>query len=43
MSAAAPSRFLPGLPSGRAVGVAILVMIAGFAVLGPVLVPGDPF
>lgn len=43
MSAAAPSRFLPGLPSGRAVGVAILAMIAGFAVLGPVLVPGDPF
>ncbi|WP_071796724.1 ABC transporter permease [Natronohydrobacter thiooxidans] len=30
-------------PMGRIIGAAILAVIAGFALLGPVLVPGDPF
>lgn len=30
-------------PMGRIIGAAILAVMAGFALLGPVLVPGDPF
>lgn len=30
------------LPLGRALGAAILVLVAGFALLGPLAVPGDP-
>ncbi len=30
-------------PSGRIIGAAILTLIAAFAILGPVIVPGSPF
>lgn len=30
-------------PSGRIIGAAILALIAAFAILGPVIVPGSPF
>ncbi|WFE76918.1 ABC transporter permease [Roseinatronobacter sp. S2] len=31
------------MPLGRAIGAVVLALVAGFALLGPVLVPGDPF
>ena len=38
----APTR-APGLPVTRLIGAGLVLLVAAFALLGPLLIPGDPF